>query len=188
MGNVAEPATKHYLHKDIYTHLTYAVIDEAEKEEDYRKPIDHIVGVGDTIFTSNSLIKVVGFDKNVDVSKYGLKNSDFLVLVGVDLQIFDEAGNTYNAKPIYGLTEKSVFPIEDRVKELGLALAFWKIDPKKDAIHITIAEKKNVSKDFIIMKAIIFPWINILWIGCLLLMIGSIIAIWERIKSNVRPV
>lgn len=28
MGNVAEPDTKHFLHKDIYTHITYAELEK----------------------------------------------------------------------------------------------------------------------------------------------------------------
>ena len=38
-------------------------------------------------------------------------------------------------------------------------------------------------KAFIIMKAIIFPGINILWIGCILMIIGSVLAIRKRLKQ-----
>jgi len=36
---------------------------------------------------------------------------------------------------------------------------------------------KSNKKEFIIMKAIIFPGINILWTGCILMIIGSLLAI-----------
>lgn len=32
MGNVAEPATKHFFDKDIYTHITYAEIEKAKSD------------------------------------------------------------------------------------------------------------------------------------------------------------
>jgi cytochrome c biogenesis factor len=35
------------------------------------------------------------------------------------------------------------------------------------------------------MKAIIFPGINILWIGALLMAIGTGIAVWTRIKQQI---
>ena len=43
---------------------------------------------------------------------------------------------------------------------------------------------KSNKKDFIIMKAIIFPGINILWMGCILMIIGSLLAVRKRIRKN----
>jgi cytochrome c biogenesis factor len=36
------------------------------------------------------------------------------------------------------------------------------------------------------MKAIIFPMINILWAGCILMMIGTGLAVWHRAKLLTR--
>ena len=45
-------------------------------------------------------------------------------------------------------------------------------------------EKKSNKKDFIIMKAIIFPGINLLWTGCILMIFGSILAIRHRLSQQ----
>ena len=59
---------------------------------------------------------------------------------------------------------------------------FWKINPDEGTIEITMSEKLGNNKDFIVMEAYVFPFINILWLGCLIMAVGIIIAIIERIR------
>ncbi|MBL7883783.1 MAG: hypothetical protein JNL69_06920 [Bacteroidia bacterium] len=61
---------------------------------------------------------------------------------------------------------------------------FWKINPDSGKVEISVQEKKSNIKDFIVMQAIIFPYINILWIGCIIMAIGTLLSIWERIKKS----
>jgi cytochrome c biogenesis factor len=45
----------------------------------------------------------------------------------------------------------------------------------------------NVAEaEFLVMQAIVFPGINILWIGCVLLFLGSGMAVWQRVKGDGR--
>ena len=59
---------------------------------------------------------------------------------------------------------------------------FWKINPDEGTIEITMSEKLSNNKDFIVMEAYVFPFINLLWLGCLIMAVGIIIAIIERIR------
>jgi len=34
----------------------------------------------------------------------------------------------------------------------------------------------------IVLKALVFPWINILWAGCVIMIIGTVMAIRRRVK------
>ena len=45
-----------------------------------------------------------------------------------------------------------------------------------------MSEKLSNNKDFIVMEAYVFPFINILWLGCLIMAVGIIISISERIR------
>lgn len=65
---------------------------------------------------------------------------------------------------------------------MGLKFAFWKINPDEGTIEITMSEKLANNKDFIVMKAFVFPYINVLWLGCIIMAIGTGIAIRERIR------
>jgi cytochrome c-type biogenesis protein CcmF len=40
------------------------------------------------------------------------------------------------------------------------------------------------NKEFIVLQAIVFPYINLLWIGILIMMIGTAMAIIYRVKRT----
>jgi cytochrome c-type biogenesis protein CcmF len=82
-----------------------------------------------------------------------------------------------------------VYSKESQVDTLGVKFSFGKIDPATGKLELAVTEKKSNKKEFIIMKAIIFPGINILWMGCIMMILGSFIAIRQRIKATTsKPV
>ncbi|CAN5574550.1 cytochrome c biogenesis protein CcsA [soil metagenome] len=182
MGNVSEPATAHFFNKDIYTHITYADLDEkptTEESEEYKKPKEYTIKTGDTLTTSNSLVVYEGLNKTIDKKELFLGDED--LAVGAQFRVIDVNKKNYTTQPVFIIKGTSTFTKESEIKELGLKFAFSKIIPEENKILISIAEKKTNSKEFVIMKAIIFPQINILWTGCILMMLGSFIAVRKRI-------
>jgi len=181
MGNVSEPATKHFLDKDIYTHITYADLENLENKNEkveFLDPVQHVISVGDTISTSNSLIYFQGIAPETNKSELGLGEKD--IAVGAILNIIDINKKTYEARPLFIIRDNTVFSKEVFVEELGLKIAFEKINPEDGKVTFAVAEKKDNKREFIIMKAVIFPQINILWTGCILLVLGSSMAIRKR--------
>jgi len=185
MGNVSEPDTRHFFDKDIYTHLTYVEVEDLKDEEhngEYKEPVIKTVKTGDTITTSNSLIIFNGINKEVDRSKYNLSNED--IAIGAKLTIIDINKKQYHAQPLFVIKGNYVYPIEDKLDDMGLIFYFKKINPENGKVDLAIAEKKSNSKEFIVLKAIIFPYINFLWTGCILMIIGTIIAIRKRLSGK----
>lgn len=185
MGNVSEPSTKHYWNKDVYTHVTYAEMEGGEKEQEddtYKedKPVE--LSIGDTVTTSNSLVVLEGINKELDRSKLMLNDND--LAVSARLLVMDVNKDLYRVEPVFIIRENTMMNRPAEIDELGLRFTFEKILPDENKFRILIAEKKSNSRDFIIMKAIVFPQINILWIGCLLLMAGSWLAIRQRLSEN----
>ena len=187
MGNVSEPATKKFYDKDIYTHVTYADLENLDKPataSEFNEPKLHQVSPGDTISTSNSLVYFEGLSQDVDRNSMGLNSED--IAVGAVLKIVDINKKTYDAFPVFIIKDKIVFAKEIDVEPLGMKIAFQKINPDDGKIELSIAEKKDNKREFIIMKAVVFPHINILWSGCVLMMIGSSMAVRKRFKDNAR--
>lgn len=185
MGNVAEPSTKHFLNKDIYTHITYADPNSLKDENPGTQfALQHInsVAVGDKMYSSKDTITLVSLDSHLDKNKYALKDSD--IIVGAVLNIKGPDNTTYRAEPIYIISGNHVESIDDTVTKAGLKFTFSKIDPKTHKIDIGIAENKAVAKDYIVMEAMIFPYINVLWIGCLVMILGTTLAIRQRIIKS----
>jgi cytochrome c-type biogenesis protein CcmF len=187
MGNVSEPSTKHFFTKDIYTHVTYADLESLEKPAgsgEYSEPVVHSMSIGDTVSTSNSLIHFESLSQDVDRASLGLRDDD--VVVGAKLNIVDINKKTYQLMPLFVIKNKAVFSKELVLDELGLKVAFTKINPTDGKVDITVTEKKDNKREFIIMKAVIFPYINILWTGCIMLVIGSTMAIRKRFGDLAR--
>lgn len=184
MGNVAEPATKHFLTRDIYTHITYAELEKKGSGDtsDYQAPKSHMMAIGDTVFTSNSFVILEALDKQPASETEHLHEHD--IAVGAKLIVQDINKRTYTPEPIFLIRDMSMYTKPASVDELGLQFDFNKIDPNTGKIELLIREKKSNKRDFVIMKAIIFPGINILWIGCVMMILGTVLAVRHRIRVN----
>ena len=184
MGNIAEPDTKHFLHKDIYSFVTYAEVEtkeEKEKSEEYKNTSTEQVAPGDTLFSGSAIVVFNGFQRNVDKEAYKLEEGD--IAVAASLTATDISGKKYEVSPVYVIRDRMTLPIPGELEELGLRFVVNKVLPEEGKVEIAVYEKPNNHREFIVMKAMVFPWINILWAGCLVMIIGTILAIRRRLKS-----
>ncbi len=184
MGKAAHPDTKHFLSNDIYTHITSAILsDDTETKKDaYREPTNFVGHMHDTIFAETAMIKIDSITTNLSEEEFSKDNS--LLIVTAVLKAIDVNGNVYRATPKYILKDNTVMPDEYEIKELGLKFIFWKINPNEGSVEIQMSEKVSNTKDFVVLEAYVFPYINVLWLGCLLMIIGTLIAIVERRRIN----
>lgn len=184
MGNAAEPDTRHFGDKDIYTHVTYADLNTLkETDEDksgYLEPTNNVIHIGDTIFTSTAFLILDSLKTNLSKEEYE-KNDSAISVVAV-LRAYDIEKKMYKVYPEYRLHKNEVEPVADSISNLGLKFLFWKINPQEGSIEIQHSEKKTNRKDFIVMEAYLFPLINILWIGCFVMFTGTVIAIITRVR------
>ena len=70
--------------------------------------------------------------------------------------------------------------------DLKYKFIFSEVNAEAGSIKIKAYEHIDNEKPFIIMKAIIFPYINILWIGTILMAVGtliSVIQLFKKVKS-----
>lgn len=182
MGTAAEPGTKHFLDKDIYT-VAYAdvktEIDSANLNK-FKPPTNYVGHLKDTIFAGNAIIVIDSLKTNVNEAEY--KKSDSLLEVTAVLKAYDTKSHVYRALPKYSIKNNMQIPGEYVIEELGLKFVFWKINPDEGTIEITMSERVGNTKDFIVMEAHLFPFINVLWFGCIIMAIGTGIAIMERIR------
>jgi cytochrome c-type biogenesis protein CcmF len=184
MGKAPEPATRHYLDHDVYTHVTWADlnVDTTTRSKNAFGTAKNYVGhVHDTIFSSNSIIVIDSLRSNLSESQY--KRNDSVLEVTAVLRCLNTKGEISWAYPKFVIQNNVVIPMEDVVEKLGLKFVFWKINPEEGTVEITMSEKLSNNKDFIVMEAYVFPYINILWLGCLVMAAGTIIAIIERIRK-----
>ena len=194
-GNVAEPSTRHWVHKDLYTHVRYADLEMASDTADDGWMPDRLYEKqeGDTIITPTAIVIID--------SVYAVRDSVTLSMLGDKFQVYAaklrvrdlyQRERWFDARPMaiyaggqmvagkaaeipplrikYGLA--SVDPATAPAPEGGRPAG-----PVKVGVNVAEAE-------FLVMQAIVFPGINILWIGCVLLALGTGMAVWQRLRQK----
>jgi cytochrome c-type biogenesis protein CcmF len=170
------------LASDIYTHVTYADLntERAANPNAYKEPTNFVGHVNDTIFADNAIISIDSLRTNLSEAQY--QANDSLLVVTAVLKATDINGKTYKAYPKYIVRRNMVAPEEFDLDALGLKFIFWKINPEQGSIEIQMSEKVSNTKDFVVLEAYVFPFINVLWLGCLIMVFGTALAIRERIR------
>jgi cytochrome c-type biogenesis protein CcmF len=140
--------------------------------------------VKDSFFTKTSLLFVESLNPNPTLPTGFDKNNK--LVVGINMIAKDENSKTYSAQPVFVIdmaSDNSISSIPAEVKELGLTIDVTKIDPTTKKLSLSIRETEK-PLDFIIMKAIVFPYINLVWLGGIICFLGALISMWRRAKEN----
>ena len=191
MGLIASPDTKHYLTHDIYTHVssvpqkeeTHQTHEGHSEDEGYTSTKNYTVKIGDTIRYDKGIIILAGLNNQVKVKDITLESND--IAVGADLRIINEDRETL-ITPIFVIKNNYQFDLPQESDAVGIKAKFTKINPSTGEIDLVIMQKPPKQRDYIIMKAIVFPYINFLWGGTILMVIGFIFSIFRRVKESKR--
>ncbi|HWW37685.1 MAG TPA: hypothetical protein VNZ46_00175, partial [Pedobacter sp.] len=191
MGLIASPDTKHYLTFDIYTHITSAPDKQAahaghdghSEEENYKAPRVLNVSTGDTIHTSSGVITVQNLNFKPVAKDLKLDAKD--VAVGLPLEI-NLNGKIYKTEPLFLVKGNNTFDFARNIDELGLRLRFTKIIPDQKKVELQVYEKPQQAKDWVVFKSIEFPYINLYWVGTIVMVVGFFISILRR-KKELKP-
>jgi cytochrome c-type biogenesis protein CcmF len=197
MGGTPSPVpdTKHYLFHDLYTHITAlpvvkekpsgdAQADAAHGAEDddknYDPPVSHEVTIGDTIRFREGYMILRSLNKEAKVQNIPLTADD--IAIGAKIEVFSN-NKTYQSEPVYMIKNKSAFDFARKVDEAGLKLRFSKILPEKDKVELMVYQQPENKRPWIVMRALDFPYINLLWSGTIIMVIGFVLSIFRRNKE-----
>jgi len=177
-GNVPEPSTRHWLHKDLYTHIRYAKLDPADST-DYMPPRLIERTIGDTVVTPTCVVvvdSVRAVRDSVVASRLGPEYTAFVARVKV--RDVNDGSRWFEARPVI------VYRYDQPVGSKG-----FDVEPLKVRIDLASIKGETVGlnifeREFVVMQAIEFPGINILWIGCVLMAIGTGMAVWQRVRMQ----
>ncbi len=180
MGNSPEPDTKHYLEKDIYTHVTYAPLEEEYVTPDgFSKEAQAEMQLGDTAILAQSFVILDSINHTIVDGENGQIQE---IIVEALLTIVHLDGRTYKARPQYIMRGQEVFYEDFILDEPGLKFQFNEIKPEENKMVIKSWRRAVDEKPFIVLKAIVFPMINLLWLGSVLMAFGTGMAVYNRIK------
>lgn len=178
-GFGANPAAKHYWHKDIFVYITSF---QTNTEKDTASFVSREMKVHDTIFYRNGLLILdsVLVNPPSKATVYG-PNETALFL---HLSVLSKDGRRYTAMPGIAISGNQFRPIQDSVVAQSLILQFNKVkDEKQGILEIGVKETTSIT-DLVTLKVYEFPMINVLWLGILVMVAGFIMAIVQRTKEG----
>jgi cytochrome c-type biogenesis protein CcmF len=174
-GFSANPSSKHYWNKDIFVYVT-SFQDHSEEDTTSFKP--HQIAIGDSIFYSNGYIKLDNVLINPNPNAAAGTNE--LVL---KMTVTSKEGLKYEANPGILLDGMTLNQELDTVKAQNLVLSFNKVvDQKKGVLEIGVKESASLT-NLITLKVYEFPFINILWLGIVVMTIGFMMSSYARLKK-----
>ena len=153
-------------------------VDEEERE--WSKPEEFFVKQGDTIFINDFVTILDEMERIPSLPAIKLNPED--IAVRAHIRILGKE-KTYSLHPVYviKISEGNMVGIVPEVNEdLGISISLTGIDPKTETFTLQVSTSQ---KDYIILKVVEKPLINVLWIGTFLLVIGMTMAIVRRYQE-----
>lgn len=175
-GFVASPDIKRNIGRDLYTHVSLPMNREEEPEwskmEEVRVRINQQFFVNDYVAVLEEVTRINEIE--------GLQLSDEDVAVKAKIKVTGER-NTYYSEPIFLIKDKTqVGRLPSEINDLGVRIALLNIHPESNEFSLGLNTRQ---KDWVIIKAMEKPLINILWLGTGVLMVGFSIAMIRRFKE-----
>ena len=171
-GLLASPAIKKFWGHDIYTHIS-SVLDP-RKEKPWGEVKEHTLSVGDTIFLNDYFAVFRAIEPAHETAGLNLKKGD--LALQADMIVSGEK-RQYHAHPVFVVRNRMVGSLPDEVEDLGVRLSLNAIDPVKGKFTFGVS---TTQKDYVILKAMEKPFINLLWSGTLLMAIGFGLSVRQR--------
>ncbi|MEO7264563.1 MAG: cytochrome c biogenesis protein CcsA [Ferruginibacter sp.] len=174
----SNPDTKSYLTKDIFTYVSYAMNNEQPADTASFKLSE--IKVGDTAFYSNGIIILNAVVKNPNNSKYKYAKDDLALMA--DITVVSKDSMKYKAMPLIQVDSMGIVNIDDTVFAQNLYVRFEGVS-KDQKIKLGIKESDKLI-DFVTVKAYVFPFINLVWLGLIIMAIGIALSMVKRASFN----
>jgi len=180
-GQSANPDNKHYWDRDIFVYVS-AAQDGTQDDTSQFKPVD--MKPGDSAFYSNGIIIMNGVVTNNDSLNRKLLPGE--KGIGINMTVISKDGMHYRAMPIFALKDNDLRIIPDTVIAQSLIIRFNRLaDVNQGKLELGIKEDKSV-QNIITLKVYQFPFINLLWMGIIIMVTGFIISIVQRVRTGLK--
>lgn len=174
MGVAASPDIKRDLSRDLYAHI----VDLTDQEQvEWKAGEEFKIGLNKEFFANDYVSVLEKVERIFNVGSTKLDSGD--VAVKASIRVKGEY-QEYVAEPIFIIRNRMVGRVPYEIRDLGVQFTLANIHPEEGLFTISV---KTRQKDYVIIKAMEFPAINVLWIGTLVLMLGFTVAISRRYRE-----
>ena len=176
-GLISSPDSKIYLNKDLYTYVA-AMNDFADPE--WKEDETYEVSKGEQFHVADFVAYFDGAEVLKELDGYTLKEGDVAVKAKIRVLDYDVEKLL---EPTFIIRDNQVGKLPVIDSELGIKISLENILPEQNKFVFKV---NQYQKDYVVMKAIVKPYINVLWIGTIVMLIGFTVAIYRRFDEFVK--
>jgi cytochrome c-type biogenesis protein CcmF len=177
----SNPGSKHYLTRDIFVYITsWLNPDNIPDTATFRMSA---VKEGDTVFYSNGFMvveRMLAANKN-DNKDLPVVDSAWLS----EVKVFAKDGREFNVQPAFLVKDNQASLKTDTIMSQSLIINLQRNAAGK--IELGVKESGTVMR-YITLKAYKFPYINILWLGTIVMFIGFMMSMFYRLRKTLSVV
>jgi cytochrome c-type biogenesis protein CcmF len=176
-GFIASPDIKRKFSRDLYTHVSLPM--NREEEPEWGKLEEVKVKIGEEFFINSKYSTTLEEIRRVDeIEGVKLAAEDVAVQAMIKVQGEHEP---YTVSPFFLIKDKSqVGRLPAEINDLGIKITLLNILPETNEFLLGINARQ---KDWVVIKALEKPLINVLWLGTFVLMIGFGMAMVRRFRE-----
>lgn len=179
-GLMANPGSKHYWDHDVFGYITS--MTDLSKNQDTSSFIPKTLKIGDTVsYSKNGLIileDIKSFD-SLPVDVFGEDGK----LYEARLKVFADGSKpeeVYFSDPRLAIAKGNLLSVPDTLSS-GIMIQLNSSNGKNAEIGIKIP---STVTQYLTLKTLKFPFINLLWLGTIIMAIGFVISMVRRIQLS----
>jgi cytochrome c-type biogenesis protein CcmF len=157
----------------VFTYITSLPNPEKTEDTSTFKPID--LKVGDTAFYSNGFIVVQDLNSGRSVPGIQMGLNDSVTVASI--KVTSKTSTSYTTHALLMNKDGGSFSYPDTVMSESLVLQLQKVQGKQ--LQLGVKESNAILK-YVTLKAYKFPFINLVWLGTILMVIGFFISALHR--------
>lgn len=149
---------------------------------------------GEVITWKDYSITLNGFDRSPAHANYNKQEGD--IALGGNLSI-RKGEIESDITPIFIIRDSQQFSIKDFGTNIGIHARFSSIDPNSGDMTFALAEGNSTvveypiviaegvpRSDILVLEAQVFPGINLVWVGCLMMLFGFLASLFKQKKLD----
>ena len=183
-GLLASPDVKSLWNKDLYTHVS-SVLDPNEPVK-WSDTTYTTVSIKDTFYI-NDFVAYLDTVKRIPTPPWFDRDSNAIV-VKADIHVVNNYGESFLIEPMLWIRggDFRYAPIEiaDDNEDIGAVVSYMFAPSTNTKIPKFKIAVRTTPLDYVVLKVVEKPFINVLWIGTLLAFFGFGVSFWRRVKER----
>ena len=164
-------------------------------EEDDLDYVIYKVKDGETFNFDSIALTLDGFNRNPSHKNYKPEEGD--IAISANLTLDNGKDSAAILHPLYVIQNLQPFSIKDYDPQTGIHVRFNQINPENGEMTFMVARDKRQGQDIemfiaddvprsdiLIVQADIFPGINLVWVGSLMMLFGLLLSLIVRLRKT----